>query len=283
MISWFVMLALAAEPTYAKPELLIDGPTLVKNTAKYRILDARPAKDYEKGHAPGALHVPVETWAKAMGNRPDEVVWAKTLGQLGLSADKPIVVVGLPRTVDAARVWWILRYWGFEQVRLLDGGQAAYVAAGGKLSTEAPKVEVTKPVLRQQAERLATKEQILEGLKKGDLGPLVDARSEGEYCGTDIKAKRGGAIPEAKNLEWTATLDKEGKFKSAAELQKLFQEVGIDPSKPTTTYCQSGGRAAVMAFALELMGGKPARNYYGSWSEWGNDAKTPIVSPKKEK
>ena len=283
MISWFVMLALAAEPTYAKPELLIDGPTLVKQAAKVHILDARPKKDYDKGHIPGAVHVPVETWAKAMAGRPDEAAWAKTLGQFGLRPDRPIVVVGTPRTVDAARVWWILRFWGFEQVRLLDGGLPAYVAAGGKQSTEAPKVEVTKPELRKQTQRLATKDEILEGLKKGDLGPLVDARSEGEHCGTDVKAKRGGSIPEAKHLEWTATLDKDGKFKSAAELQKLFKEVGIDPTKPATTYCQSGGRAAVMAFALELVGGKPARNYYGSWSEWGNDEKTPIVKPRKEK
>ncbi len=283
MLSWLMLLSLAVEPTYAKPELLIDGPTLVKDLAKYRILDARPKKDYDKGHLPGALPVDVEAWAKNMAGRPEEAEWVATLGLLGVSNDQPIVVVGTPRTVDAARVWWILRYWGLEQVRLLDGGHPAFEAAGGKLSTELPKVEVTKPRLRKQTQRLATKDEILQGLKKGDLGILVDARTEAEHCGTDIKAKRGGAIPEAKNLEWTATLDKEGKFKSAAELQKLFKEAGIDPTKPTTTYCQSGGRAAVMAFTLELMGGKPARNYYRSWSEWGNDEKTPIVTPKKEK
>ena len=95
------------------------------------------------------------------------------------------------------------------------------------------------------------------------------------------RAKRGGAIPGARHLEWSDAIDaKTHRFKSAYELSKLLQDAGIDPSKPCTTYCQSGGRAAVMAFTLELMGGKDVRNYYKSWAEWGNAADTPIEKPK---
>src|SRR5581483_4984154 len=136
-----------------------------------------------------------------------------------------------------------------------------------------------EPKLAALSDRLATKKQLLESLK--DKPPqLVDARSTGEFCGTEETAKRNRAIPDAVHLEWSNTLDaKTGRFKNAEELAKLFKEAGIDPAKPAVTYCQSGGRAAVLAFALELMGGKEVRNYYRSWAEWGNAEDTPIVKP----
>src|SRR5262249_32147583 len=112
----------------------------------------------------------------------------------------------------------------------------------------------------------------------------IDARSEGEYCGETKNAKRGGAIPGAVHLEWSDLIDKKTqKFKSPEELTKLFKDAGIDLKRPTVTYCQSGGRAAVMAFGLELMGARNVRNYYRSWSEWGNDENTPIVKPPSKK
>ena len=113
---------------------------------------------------------------------------------------------------------------------------------------------------------------------------MIDARSSGEYCGDTKSAKRGGAIPGAKHLDWIDTIDpKTGRFKPAPEMKKLFEDAGIALDTPTATYCQSGGRAAVMAFVVELMTGKPAKNYYRSWAEWGNDPDTPIVTPKAKK
>jgi thiosulfate/3-mercaptopyruvate sulfurtransferase len=94
-------------------------------------------------------------------------------------------------------------------------------------------------------------------------------------------AKRGGAIPGAKHLEWSDLLDKKTqRFKSPAALSRLFKQAGIDPKKPAVTYCQSGGRASVMAFALELMGAKGVQNYYPGWAEWGNAADTPVEKGK---
>ena len=90
-------------------------------------------------------------------------------------------------------------------------------------------------------------------------------------------------MPGAKHLEWSDTLDKKtGRFKTAAELRRLFRDAGIDPSRPAVTYCQSGGRASVTAFALELMGAKHVGNYYKSWSEWGNADDTPVAKPGKK-
>jgi thiosulfate/3-mercaptopyruvate sulfurtransferase len=129
--------------------------------------------------------------------------------------------------------------------------------------------------------RLASKSDLLSSLTDGKLH-IVDARSEAEFCGVEaMNNKRAGAIPGAKQLEWSDLIDKETqRFKSAAELSKLFATAGIDLARPTATHCQSGGRASVMAFGLELMGAKDVSNYYRSWSEWGNAGDTPVVPGK---
>jgi thiosulfate/3-mercaptopyruvate sulfurtransferase len=122
----------------------------------------------------------------------------------------------------------------------------------------------------------------LKSLPKRDF-QIVDARSESEYCGDANTAKRNGPIPGAIHKEWTEVIDKKTqRFKSPQELAKLFQEAGINLEQPSVTYCQSGGRAAVMAFALELMGVKSVRNYYRSWSEWGNAEDAPIEKPRRK-
>ena len=112
----------------------------------------------------------------------------------------------------------------------------------------------------------------------------MDARSYEEHCGTVAHAKRGGSIPGAAQLTWTALLDaRTGRFRSAEQLRLIFRHEGIRLDRPTVTYCQSGGRAAVMAFALELMGVRDVRNYYRSWSEWGNAEDTPVERPPAKK
>src|SRR5439155_20278066 len=119
--------------------------------------------------------------------------------------------------------------------------------------------------------------------REGRPVQIIDARSESEYCGEANTAKRNGAIPGAIHKEWTEVTEKKTqRFKSPEELSKLFEEAGIDLKKSTVTYCQSGGRAAVMAFRLELIGVKSVHNYYRSWSEWGNAEDTPIEKPRRK-
>jgi len=166
-------------------------------------------------------------------------------------------------------------------VRLLNGGWKAWKDSGGVAAVDEPKVEPTTPKLQAQSDRLATKDQVLQSLKDKAF-QIVDARSQGEYCGEVAHAKKGGSIPEARQLEWSDLIDaKTQRFKPAPELAKLFADRNIKVDQPVTTYCQSGGRASVMAFGLELMGADKVRNYYKSWAEWGNDENTPIVKPVK--
>lgn len=280
----FVLASPADKPSvgYAKPELLVEASELTTLSTKrmVRILDARGKGNYLDGHVPGAVWVDAPSWAHAFAASQDADKWQKIIAPLGISPADTIVIYDNNKLKDAARIWYILRYWGFDDVRLLNGGWKAWQATGAEPQKATPIVQPIKDLkLKPERQRLATKTQLLE-LLKSKPPQIVDARSEGEYCGTEETAKRNGSIPGAAHVEWSDTLDaKTGRFKSAEELAKLFEKAGVNPTKPAVTYCQSGGRAAVLAFVLELMGGKDVRNYYRSWSEWGNDPATPIVKP----
>jgi thiosulfate/3-mercaptopyruvate sulfurtransferase len=271
---------------YPRPELLIEPEALAKihEAKNVVVLDARAKAKFAAAHIPAALWVDHAEWAKSFGDGRDAAGWSKRIGELGITAESKVIVYDDAQSKDAARIWWMLRYWGVADVRLLHGGWIGWEKA--KLPTDAKDEPHPKALFEAVAapERLATKEGLLKSLKAGNL-QIVDARSEGEHCGTDaMKNKSAGAIPGAKHLEWSDLLDKEShRFKPAAELKTLFDEAGIRLDQPTATHCQSGGRAAVMAFGLELMGTKTVSNYYKSWSEWGNADDTPVVKPVPKK
>lgn len=275
--------AYAQVKTYPRPELLIEPSQLAKpDVAKaYVVLDARSFAKFKQGHVPGARWVDHAEWAKSFGHGKDDEGWGKRIGLLGLSSSSKVVVYDDNYTKDAARIWWILRYWGVEDVRLLNGGWAGWKAENHPTDKDEIVPRPAKFEAKARPDRLATKEQLLDSLKGGKL-QIVDARSENEFCGVEkLTNKRAGAIPGAKQLEWIDLLDKDTqRFKSAANLRKLFEEAGIALDRPTATHCQSGGRAAVMVFGMELMGAKGVSNYYPSWAEWSNDPATPVVPGK---
>jgi thiosulfate/3-mercaptopyruvate sulfurtransferase len=274
-------LALAPAADYPRPELLIEPAELAKATG-LQVLDVRPRATYAEGHVPGAVWVDAVAWGKAFTPEADADGWAKRLGDAGIDPKGGIVLYGGDDVRDAVRLWWILRYWGGKDVRVLNGGWTAWKAADGAVSKDDVKPEARTVKVSAHPERLATKEQLLKELK-AEPPPLLDARSEKEFCGEETLAKKGGAIPGAVHLEWTECLDpKTKRFKTPEELAALFKERNVDVGKPAVTYCQSGGRAAVVAFTLELMGGKDVRNYYRSWAEWGNADDTPTVKPPKK-
>jgi thiosulfate/3-mercaptopyruvate sulfurtransferase len=281
----FAFAANAQPASYPRPNLLLEPAELAKPpiAKKFVVLDARAKEKYLAGHVPAAVWVNAKSWARAFAAGQDKAAWSKRVGALGIDVNTQVMIYDNAPATDAARVWWVLRYWGIRDVRLLNGGWTGWVKAGGKIEKGENKPTPTTPKLAANDDRLATKADLLAALK-GKPGQILDVRSTGEYCGTTEKAKRSGAIPGAIHLEWIDTLDKKtGRFKPLSELARLFKDAGIDPKKPATTYCQSGGRAAVMAFVVELMGGREVRNYYRSWSEWGNDPDTPIVKPKPKK
>jgi thiosulfate/3-mercaptopyruvate sulfurtransferase len=277
--------AAPAKDTYPNSRLLMEPGPLAKAVAhnKVHVVDTRPLEKYKAGHILHATRVDPAAWSKQFLTKRDKAAWEKLLGGVGIDVDTTVVVYG-DDFRETARVWWILRYWGVRDVRMLNGGWQGWLAEGGKQETgvaQKPYHAPKKAKLTPLGRRLAVKDQLLESLKTKHY-QIADARSRNEYCGVAKTAKRNGAIPGAHRLEWSDLIDKKTqRFKSPAELTRLLKKAGIDLDKPTVTYCQSGGRASVLAFALELMGAKDVRNYYRSWSEWGNTKETPIEKPEE--
>ena len=279
---------MSAEDNYPHPEMLVEPAALSRPDVarQFVIVDARARTQYDEGRIPGAVWADAAAWAKGFKDGSDREGWAARIGALGIGPDSKAVVYDNASLKDAARIWWILRYWGVEDARLLNGNWIGWKTAGLPVETDRPKgPSPARFVAMPRSQRLATMDLLLDSLKDNSL-QIVDARSEGEFCGIDKEMnKRGGAIPGAKHLEWIDLIDKiTQRFKSPDQLSKLFRDAGIDLERPTAAHCQSGGRASVMAFGMELMGAKAVRNYYASWAQWGNTDDTPIVpgQPKKK-
>ncbi len=280
----FAGTSLMAADNYPRTDLLVEPAELAKASGEFIVLDARDKPKFDAGHIPAAHWIDHAAWAKAFQDGGDADGWGKRIGDLGISADAKVVVYDDDWNKEAARIWWILKYWGAGDVRLLNGGWKGWTAASLPIEKRpAPALPATKFTAKSQADRLATKQKLLDSLKDHSV-QIVDARSEGEFCGLEPGSnKRAGAIPGAKHLEWIDLLDKTTqRFKSPDEITKLLSTAGIDPHAKTATHCQSGGRASVMAFALELMGAKDVSNYYRSWNEWGNAEDTPVEPGKKK-
>ena len=130
-------------------------------------------------------------------------------------------------------------------------------------------------VFTRHDDRLATWHDVKNRLGRKD-SVILDTRSEGEYFGTIVRAKRGGAVPGAIHIEWIRNLNANGTFKSGSELLKLYELSGVTQDKEVISYCQGGYRAAHSYLALRLLGFPRVRNYIGSWKEWANREDLPI-------
>jgi thiosulfate/3-mercaptopyruvate sulfurtransferase len=270
---------------YPRSDLLIEPAALAPplDAERFVILDSRSREDYQQEHIPEARWVDHGAWSKTFGDGEDVEAWSQRIGELGIDTDAAVVVYDDQAMKNAARIWWILRYWGVEDVRLLNGGWKSWKAQELPVSqARGASVEPVAFTAKPQSSRLATKSQILDRLE-GQEWQIVDARSEAEYCGTELLGnQRAGAIPGAKHLEWSELIDPEtDRFRPPDELRELFDQANIDLDRPMASHCQSGGRASVMAFGLELMGAEGVRNYYRGWSDWGNAEDTPVEPGKR--
>jgi thiosulfate/3-mercaptopyruvate sulfurtransferase len=269
---------------YPRGTLLVEAAELAQSSAgaAHRIIDVRPKAQFDTGHVPNAVWVNLSSWDNAFAESQDAEQWTKRIGDAGIDVDTKVVVYDDVNAKDAARAWWILRYFGIRDVRILNGGWKEWQRAGGHVSKDVAQVEQKSPKLAPEKARLAHKTDVIQAIENKQV-QIIDARSKGEYCGTTTTAKRNGAIPGAVHSDWVELVDQTtGRFTSAAELTKIFTANGIDIQRPAMTYCQSGGRASVMAFVLELMDAKEVRNYYWSWSEWGNADDTPVLKPDRK-
>lgn len=220
----------AAAPGYPNPKLLVEPEELARaGPEKFLVLDVRGKANYDDGHAPGAVPAVTGPWSKAVTEgTADAAFWKRELAAVGVTPDKPVVVVS-DDVRNAARVWWLLSLAGVEDVRLLSGGWDAYTAAKLPVSRESTPARAPPHDWKPAPERQATKDDVAGVAGRKRPGRVIDARSEKEY--------EEGHVPGAVRLEWSELLDpKTRKFKSAAELARLLKERNIDPAEESCSY-----------------------------------------------
>ena len=253
-------------------EARLDDPNL-------RILDVRSRDSYDAGHIPGAVWVDasrVEATAAEPGALEDPEAWEGWIAGLGLGPDTAVYVYDANRQKDAARFWWLLSYLGVEEVGLINGGFPLWQSEGRPVSTVEPEVDRRPFPVRLRADRYASRSDVLDAIESGSA-QVVDARSEVEHLGEEVRSSRGGRVPTACHLEWATLVDDQGRFLPEEAIRPRLEAIGLEPGRPVITHCQGGGRASVDAFVLRRLG-FPSRNYYLGWSDWGNAEGTPVES-----
>jgi thiosulfate/3-mercaptopyruvate sulfurtransferase len=248
------------------------------------LLDMRPSDAYVAGHIAGAVHL--DLWGVSLIDTDPAPLKAfmwmieHVLALHGVDTATPIVVYDEQSGVRAARAFWFLEYFGHPSVRMLDGGFNAWIAAGLPVTREAAAPPASNWTGTRQEHTIATWQQVRNAIGSPET-VILDTRTDGEYTGAAIRARRGGAVPGAVHIEWTRNLTPDGGFKPAAELRQMYEDAGVTPDREVITYCQGGYRAAQSYVALRLLGYPRVRMYVGSWKEWGDRDELPIEVPKR--
>ncbi|QIT55193.1 sulfurtransferase [Aquisalimonas sp. 2447] len=268
------LLPLLAEPEQLREKL--DDPRLL-------IVDLSDEGTYSQGHIPGAVHLTyawlVRKTPPALGLLPDEKALSDVLSEIGLTPEHHVVAYDNEGNGRAGRLLWTLDVCGHRQWSLLNGGSHAWFNEGHPVETgvNRPAPSNYTVSLPERPAPLADKEWILRHLDDDGVA-ILDARSPGEYDGSDVRSARGGHIPGAVNLEWTRALDRERNLRllPAETLQAMLAERGIRPDQEVVTHCQTHHRSSLTYVMLRALGYERVRGYAGSWSEWGNDPEAPV-------
>ena len=247
------------------------------------LIDLRPVDEYCGKHLPGAVHLDL-FGISSIDTDPaplNAFFWIieHLLASRGVSNDVPVVLYDETSGIRAARAFWFLEFFGHPDVRVLDGGFGAWLRKGLSTTQTAVKPKPSEWTGGRHERLLAAWRDVNDRLGRPEA-VIVDTRSDGEYCGTTVRAARGGAIPGAVHLEWTNNLAPDGTFKPIDELNEMYTRAGVTRDREVVTYCQGGYRAAHTYLALRLLGFPRVRNYVGSWKEWGDRLDLPIEHPK---
>jgi thiosulfate/3-mercaptopyruvate sulfurtransferase len=250
-------------------------------------VDENPAL-YAESHIPGAIGF---DWKKDLQDPvkrdflgPDD--FASLIGGRGISNDHTVVLYGDRNNWFAAYTYWYFRYYGHDNVKLVNGPREKWIAENRPTTHDVPSYDSANFNVSGQDDAIrAKREEVLAILGDGSHR-LVDVRSPQEFSGELIAmpgyeqegAQRSGHIPSAKSVPWAQAVREDGTFKSKEELEELYTTKGvIDGDTPIIAYCRIGERSAHTWFVLhELLGRDDVRNYDGSWTEWGNMVAVPI-------
>lgn len=275
---------------YAHPEILAEPDWLAAHISdpNVRVIDCAVLEAYRRAHIADAVHLPVHYYIKekdpagsdhgVLVMHPAE--FEQLMGQLGIGNDTTVVSYDDNNGYIAARLWWVLRYYGHTKAKVLNGGWHRWLTEGRPITFHGTKpARATFRAAPANSDIYATCQLLLE--KYADPGwQIFDARTDAEWNGTNDRGnKHAGHVPTARHLEWAkfVSIDDRRSLLPADDIQRLLGEAGFVRGKPFITYCQGGIRAAHAFFVLHLMGYENMRVYDGSMREWANRDDTPLV------
>ena len=275
---------------YAHPERLVTTQWLADHLGDEGLVVVESDEDvllYDSGHIPGAVKVDWHTDLNdhVLRDYVDGERFAEVVGERGISRETTVVFYGDKNNWWAAYALWVFSLFGHEDLRLVDGGRAKWIAEGRDITREVPSPQrVEYPVVeRNDAPIRAFKDDVLAHLGSGKL---IDVRSPGEFSGELLHmpdypqegAMRGGHIPGARSVPWARAAADDSTFKTREELEAIYRaEKGLAPEDDVVAYCRIGERSSHTWFVLtHLLGFPRVRNYDGSWTEWGNTVRVPI-------
>ncbi len=287
--------------SYAHPEALVSTEWLAahRDDATIRVVDGSfkmpgvtptAAQDYRARHIPGAVFFDIDAVADHDSPLPhmlpDAMSFGAAMSELGIGASDHVVVYDSAGVVSATRVWWMLRAFGHEGVAVLDGGLPKWLAEGRPVTAEIPTPTSRLYRIKFRPELVRNKAQITANLT-GKTEQVLDARTAERFEGKAPEpwpGRRPGRIPGSLNLPYSRLTNATDKtVVPREELDRRFNEAGVQPDKPVVTSCGSGVTACVLAFGLYLTGREDVAVYDGSWAEWGLPGDTPVATGRAEK
>lgn len=264
---------------YANPHMLLSSAQLNEMLKRddVRVIDVRPKQDYELGHIPKAQSIPADAvndpTAQVPGARLLDDKLAGLFGSRGIEKDTHVVLYDDKGGFHAARLFWMLDYFGHNKVSLLNGGIQRWTADGHKLSQDDVKLKPAQFTPTPRERRTASADWLLE--RRNDPNVVViDVRPPALF--------QKGHIPWARSIPWTQNLKPDNTMKSADELLAHFAAHGVTPDKNIASHCQDGKASAHSYFTLRLLGFPRIRSYDRSWAEWGaaDDLPKSVPSPR---
>ena len=276
---------------YKNPNVLVDTQWIEDhindNNVRIAEVDYDPKANYDLGHIPNAV---LFDWRKDINDPLNRNIiskddCAKLLQKAGINNDTILVLYGDFNNWFAAFAFWVFKYYGFKDIRLMNGGRKKWLEEDRPISKESPDFSKGNFQAAEPDESIRAYLDYVRNSVMSQQGTLVDVRSPAEFTGQITAppeyptehAQRGGHIPSAQNIPWGQAVNEDGTFKSVEDLKKLYEPKGITPDKEVITYCRIGERSSHTWFVLKYLLGYPnVKNYDGSWTEWGNMINNPI-------
>lgn len=264
---------------------LKDPDLRVLDGTMFMAAEGRDAKaEYYAAHIPGARFFDIDEISDSRSELPHMVPpiekFMSKLRAMGVGDGHQVVVYDAKGLFSAARVWWLFRLMGQDNIAVLDGGFPKWQAEGRETEDLPPVVRDRHMTVRFQNQLVRDVTQVAHASKLGDP-QIVDARSAGRFRGDEPEPREGlraGHIPGSLNVPYTELLNDDKTMKSPDETRAIFEAAGMDLDKPVITTCGSGVTAAILALALERMGHKDWSLYDGSWAEWGMFPTVPVAT-----